>query len=144
MDSITLAIQELESLEPGEKIKSNKVAKKYGVDRSTLSRRFRGKTGSKKAKYDSQQFLTKQQSKTLCEYVDKLTRRGLPPTTAMITNFAADIAGKRPGINWVARWLKQQSHLLIIKNSKGLDIDRKRAENERKYKAFLALMDEKL
>jgi hypothetical protein len=144
MDPITLAIKELESLKPGEKINITKVAKKYGLSRSTLSRRFRSKTGSIKAQYENQRFLTNQQSKILNDYIDMLTRRGLPPTKLMIKNFATEITGKKPGKNWVARWLQQQSGRLVIKNSSGLDSDRKKAEKKERYELYLKLIKEKI
>jgi hypothetical protein len=143
MDSITLAIKELESLDPGEKINISKVAEKYGVNRSTLSRRFRRKTGSKKAQYDNQQFLTNQQSKSLYEYIHHLCERNLAPTPTMVANFAADIAGKRPGKNWVARWLKKHPGILIQKNTSGLDIDRQKSERKDRYEAYMMHLGEK-
>ena len=56
-------------------------ARKYKVDRSTLSRRFRDKTGSNQdaTSYVRRQ-LTDIQEKTLIKYINKLSDRGLPPT----------------------------------------------------------------
>jgi hypothetical protein len=39
MDPIQKAIEEIESREPGDNFSYNKVAVKYGVERSTLARR---------------------------------------------------------------------------------------------------------
>jgi hypothetical protein len=49
MAPIDLALEELRSLKPGEKINITKIAEKYGVQRSTLSRRFNGVTRPKQA-----------------------------------------------------------------------------------------------
>ncbi|KAF2808807.1 uncharacterized protein BDZ99DRAFT_463684 [Mytilinidion resinicola] len=52
MDKIKAAIAELHLQE---KTNIKAMADKHGVDRSTLSKRFRGKTGSKADGYNSQQ-----------------------------------------------------------------------------------------
>jgi hypothetical protein len=46
MDSIEVALADIESLRPGEKINYTKIAKKHGVDRLTLSRCHHGIQGS--------------------------------------------------------------------------------------------------
>ena len=59
-------------------------ANEYRVDRSTLLRRHRNITGSKADGYNTQSFLTKEQSKTLITFINKLTDRRLPPTVAIV------------------------------------------------------------
>ncbi|KAF1970164.1 hypothetical protein BU23DRAFT_216583, partial [Bimuria novae-zelandiae CBS 107.79] len=49
MDAIDAALADIESLEPGESINYTKIAKKYGVVRSTLTRRHNALTQSRKA-----------------------------------------------------------------------------------------------
>ena len=85
MDPINAALAAL-SLQS--KPNYTQTAKEYGVDRSTLSRRHRNITGSKADGYESQSFLTKQQSSVLVTYINKLTEQGLPPTIAILENFA--------------------------------------------------------
>jgi transposase-like protein len=60
------------------------IAKKHGVEYSTLRRRWMGQTGPRAARYASQQLLSPQQEEGLVEYIRGLTARGLPPTRAMI------------------------------------------------------------
>ena len=72
-------------------------AKKHGCDRTTLSRRFRNVTKSKESANDSMRLLDHVQSKALIKYINDLTKRGLPPTTTMVRNLAAGIAGRQPG-----------------------------------------------
>src|SRR5688572_9353943 len=79
-------------LNPDQKIQN--VANKYGVARSTLSRRLRNVTQSRDEGYDSQRLLTAAQSAALIKYINELTERGLPPTNAMVRAFAAGIAGR--------------------------------------------------
>jgi transposase-like protein len=86
MDPIQAAIDEIESQEPGEKFTYTEIATKYGVDRSTLSRRHRGVTASRAATADNQQKLNPQQEQELVRYIKGLTERHIPPTREMIRN----------------------------------------------------------
>ena len=63
-------------------------AKKYGCNRSTLSKRYRGVTGSKEAADDQQRLLNQHQSKVLVKYIKKLTKYSSPPTIVMVKRFA--------------------------------------------------------
>ncbi|KAF2827131.1 hypothetical protein CC86DRAFT_266837, partial [Ophiobolus disseminans] len=92
MAPIDDAIADLESQEPGERSTLKAIAEKYGVNRSTLGRRWRGVTSSKQDGYAAQQKLSPQQEQALVRYVGDLTARGLPPTRAMIRNFACNIS----------------------------------------------------
>ncbi|KAF2257610.1 hypothetical protein CC78DRAFT_482922 [Lojkania enalia] len=47
MDPIQAAIDQIESREPGESFSYTEIAARYGVNRSTLSRRYRGVTVSR-------------------------------------------------------------------------------------------------
>ncbi|EED16712.1 conserved hypothetical protein [Talaromyces stipitatus ATCC 10500] len=81
-------MHDIDSKRGSKKINLSLTAKTFGVNRSTLSRRFRNVTGSKQAQYDNQRLLNDQQSKKLLEWIDMLTGRGLPPTPSMLANFA--------------------------------------------------------
>ncbi len=74
-------------------------AKKFNINRSTLSRRHRGKTASVKKSKQTTSILSNQQEKELIRYINKLTERGIPPPNAMIRVFAYNISGKQPGKN---------------------------------------------
>ncbi|EAA64493.1 hypothetical protein AN2382.2 [Aspergillus nidulans FGSC A4] len=107
-----LALAEIESLEPGEQFSYAQNAKKFGVSRSTLSRRHRGVQGSKKQQYENMQFLNPQQTKELINYINKQAKKGLFSSNEMVKNFAEEIAGKKAGKNWVSRWLKKHDDKL--------------------------------
>lgn len=144
MAPIDLALEELRSLNPGENINITKVAKKYGVQRSTLSRRFNGVSGPKEAQYNNQRFLNSQQSDTLIKWVNMLTERGLPPTRQTIANLAKDITGIEPGKNWASRWLQKHSDKLIYRFSSRIDIDRQRADSASKYEKYFTHLRAKI
>lgn len=113
MDPIDAALEALKSLDIGEKPNYSQIAKKYGVDRNKLSRRFRGVQGSRAAQYENQQLLNNVQELELVKYIDKLCGRGLPPTKQMIRNFAQEISGKQPGRSWVDRYIARHNIELI-------------------------------
>ncbi|RDI78192.1 hypothetical protein Vi05172_g11825 [Venturia inaequalis] len=77
-------------------------ALQFAVDRTTLSRRHRGLTGSKSEGREKVSLLSYSQQKTLVNYINMLTARGLPPTNAIVNNFAEEICGQKPGKNWCA------------------------------------------
>jgi transposase-like protein len=75
-------------------------AKRYGVARETLSKRFRGETASnQEATSYSRKQLTDTQEETLIAYVNKLNNRGFPPTPQILKNIAESIAHTTLGPN---------------------------------------------
>ena len=101
MEPIEAALAAIESLGPGESINYTAIAKKYGVERSTLSRRHRARTHARVDEGINRRKLSPQQEKELVSYIIRLTQRGLPPTRAMIQNFAASIARTSVSMWWV-------------------------------------------
>jgi transcriptional regulator with XRE-family HTH domain len=100
------------------------VADKYGVDRSTLGRRWRGVTRSKEEGYASQQALSPQQEIELVQYIERLTKRGLPPTREMIRNFSSEVAKRQLGEGWVTRFINRNQTHLISQWTTGIDRNR--------------------
>ena len=75
-------------------------AKKYELDRSTLSRRHRGKTTSRKAAIsEHHQNLTTLQEQTLIDHINRLTDRNLPLTAQIVRNIAKEMVGHSIGKN---------------------------------------------
>jgi hypothetical protein len=63
----------------------SEAARRFSVDRSTLSKRFSGKTGSKVKANETKQLLTKKQELVLVNYISRLYEWCLPPTLAIVT-----------------------------------------------------------
>ena len=140
MEPIDLALAELASLKAGEKLNYTAVAKKYSANRTTLSKRHRGLQQSRDIQYENQSLLNHQQEKTLVQYIDKLTERGLPPSKQMIRNFAAEISGKEPGKMWVSRFIKRHNLELVSKWTTGLDNKRLKADSAFKCTLYFELL----
>ena len=138
MASIEAALVALESQEPPN---YTATAKLFQVDRSTLSRRHRGVMGTKEEKVNKARLLTTQQEKTLTEYINKPTDRGLPPTPAMVRNFARDIGKVEPAKNWLSRFLKRNRTKLDSGFQPGFDLSRKKADNHHEYKLYFEKVD---
>jgi hypothetical protein len=76
------------------------LAKKYELERSTLSRCARGKTTSREEfQSEKNQCLTNAQERILIDQINRLTDRGIPPTSQMVQNFAEEIIGRGVGKN---------------------------------------------
>jgi len=103
MEAMEAALEELDLME---KKNIQKIADKHCVERSTLSRRYHGKTTTKAEGYNSQRLLSPGATTALIKYINDLSERGLPPTHAMVRNLAYTMAPRMPGINWVLYWVK--------------------------------------
>ena len=69
-------------------------AKQFGVNRTTLSRRHRGITAPRGANPSSQALLSPAQKGVCINYINKLTKRGIPSTARIVARFVAEISGK--------------------------------------------------
>ncbi|KAF2831232.1 hypothetical protein CC86DRAFT_366647 [Ophiobolus disseminans] len=92
MAPIDNAIAAIELLEPGEQFSYREVARRFNVSNTTLTRRHKGRQSTREAKNDTQLALHPQQEEELVRYINDLTKMALPPTKAMIQNFASQIA----------------------------------------------------
>ena len=126
----------LEDLKTQEHPNYTHTAEKYGVVRSTLSRRHRGVIVSRDESTDDKRLLSKQQQLNLVQYINTLSERGLPPTNAMVRNFAKDICGKGPGHNWVFRFVQTYKNILKSDYLEGLDSNRRKADSPVQFRRY--------
>jgi hypothetical protein len=109
-DRLELAVADLESQES---LNYAQTAKKWNLDRSTLSRRHRGITGSKQDQYSyTAKVLIDKQENVLIRYINDLSARGLSPISQIVKNLAEELAGKDIGQNWVLRFVKRKKDVL--------------------------------
>ena len=141
MEAIELALQDLR-LQDVPNISAT--AKLYNVDRSTLSRRYNKVTNPKEMCHQNEQLLSRQQEKDLVEYINKLTEKGLPPTTAMVRNFAEQMARKRPGNSWSQRFCMRHNHVLSRGYLNTIDSQRKGANAKASYEYYFNLLKQKI
>ena len=141
MDAIDNALQ---ALTLQDKPNISATAKTYHVDRSTLSRRFRGVTTSTKVQHENNGLLSPQQERTLVEYINKLTETGIPLTPSMIHNFVHDIVQKQPGKSWSHRFCKRWKEVLDSKFLTTYDSSRFKADSKHSYKLYFDLVELKI
>ena len=90
--SLHLALAEIAQLSPSQKIPYTQIAEKYGVVRSTLTRRHAGVTHPRDAAITDHQNLNPQQEEDLVKYIEQLTKQRLLPIRDIIQNFASLVA----------------------------------------------------
>ena len=144
MDPIEEAIKDLNSREPGEDSTYTKVAKKYNVSRVTLARRHKGVQESREVESYCRRKLSVQQEAELLAYIEKLTKKGLPPTRAMVRNFASCVAKERVGEGWVTRFINRNKDSITSQWTTGMDRTRHEADLEYKYTSYFTYVHQKI
>jgi transcriptional regulator with XRE-family HTH domain len=144
MGAMEEALAAIKSLGEGEKLTYTKIAERYGVNRSTLSRRHRGVQRSMEEYAINLQLLTPHQEEELVKYIIKSTERGLPPTKEMIQNFARGVVKKEVGEGWFLRFVERHKDALITKWTAGMDRNRHQADSEHKYSLYFNLLESKI
>jgi hypothetical protein len=120
------------------------IADKFGVDRSALWQRCKGATTTREAGYALQQKLNPQQESELVAYIEELTKRALPPTRAMIHNFASEDAKERVLESWVTQFLNRNKDDLMSKWTTSMNCNRHQADSGFKYKLYFDLPHHKM
>lgn len=116
------------------------IAREFGVDRSTLSRRHRGVTFPKPNATEKIQLLSNAQEHKLISYLNQLCYKDLLPTSLMVRNFAHELADCRPSKNWVSRFIRRHQNQLESRYLAGQESKRKKAENWYNFKHFFDLV----
>jgi len=140
MGAIEEAFEEIESLEPGEKFSYQAIANKYGVHRVTLSRRHQGLQAPRDTQTTQQLKLSPQQELELVQYIEGLTKRGLPPTREMIRNLSSEVAHQQLSESWVTRFINRHEIDLISKWTSTMDRTRHLADPKSKYRLYFELL----
>ena len=80
--------------------------------------------------------LTDLQEKKLCDYIDKLTEYGVPPTFPQIRRWATEISKDYIGKGWPGSFVKRNEHRLSTAYLNALEISRKRSDSSKSYSAW--------
>jgi hypothetical protein len=124
MAPIDDAIAAIEREELGEQLVYQKYADKYGVNRSTLSRRHCGVLQSKQDFQAGRQALTPTEELELVQYIRRLTEQGLLPTREMVQVFSLTLLLDYLLKAWVTRFLHRHQLDLTVRWQTGLDRQR--------------------
>jgi Tc5 transposase DNA-binding domain len=116
-------------------------ARTYGVEPTTLRRRFLGLTRSRAlANSEDRQLLNNVQEDTLLGYIDRLTDKHIPPTTQIIKNLAEEILSRPVGKNWPAGFINRHKNRVCSIYLRPLDRARVSSENATVFKHFYRLV----
>jgi transposase-like protein len=117
------------------------VAKRYGLQRSTLSRRWHGITSSRaEATSEHHQRLTIAQEEVLIDQINKLTVRKMPPTSQFVRNMAEEIINSSVGKNWTAQFVKRYNNRLTSLYLRNIDNMRAKSEYPPMFALFYELV----
>ena len=114
----------------------------YGVERSRLSKTYRGKQQSRE---DYNRFfngkLSKAQEDHLCDYIDELTKRSIAPTHAMLRTWAYEISAIPVGRNWPYRFVQRHGDRVKSMYLKGIESACTKADSEFEYSRWFELVE---
>jgi transposase-like protein len=130
----------LADLESTENLPISEAARRHGVGRSALSRRFHHKATSKAQYHDSTRLLNNAQEKELLKYIRRLCERCLPPTPKILASIAGEICGKKPSKNWAARFVARHRAQLDARFLNTLDLARHKADSRASYEHYFDVL----
>ena len=105
------------------------IALKFGLQRTMLMRRHKGICDSRaQATSQYHKLLTDTQEEVLITQINKLTARGLPPTSHIVKNLAEEIVGREVNKNWTAHFVKRHSSRLKSLYLRNIDNLRMKSE----------------
>ena len=138
-DDMKKALAEIErSLKPN----YAQIARDHGLVLSTLMRRVQGKTTSRE-EFQSQvhQCLTNAQERVLINQINRLTERGIPPTSQMVRNFVEEMIGRTIGKNWTGEFCRRHKSELKSLYLRNIENTRVKGEYGPIYKLFYDLVE---
>ena len=116
-------------------------AMEYQLVESTLRRRFKGQTTSREvANSQYRQNLTLAQEEILIGQINRLTDRGLPPTSRIVRNLAEEMINRPVGKNWTGQFVQRYKNRLRSLYLRNIDKDRMNAEYAPMFKQFYDLV----
>ena len=112
-------------------------AREFGVAKSTLGDRFRGKSTSRaEITSNMKKRLSTAQEAVLVGHINSLSDRGLPPTPRMVKNLAEELSNSSVGVHWVSRFCKRYQNQLHSIYLRTIDHKRKIADNSLHFQHY--------
>ena len=109
-------------------------AKKFGVERSVLSKHLSGKTVSREVyRQTCERKLTPIQEQKLVKHINVLTDRGWAPSYPMVRRFVAEISKKSIGKNWPGKFVDRNKKHLARGFLEAIEIARTKADSAKSY-----------
>ena len=116
-------------------------ARKHSVKRTTLRARFLEIHTSRSVAYSEyHQRLTTTQEEVLIRHINRLTYRGIPPTSQMVRNFAEEMIHDCVGHSWTSDFVRRHRDRLTSQYLHNIDKKRVNAESIPLFKQFYNLV----
>ena len=131
-------------LKSGDDLNIAEVARKFNIERSTLSKHFRGKRGSIAKANEKKQLLSNSQEKVLVNHIQRLCDWCLPPTPAMAATWAEELCSQQPNKNWLAGFKARHKDVLDCRYLNTIDLTRHKADSEASYRQYFTTLKEKI
>ena len=129
--------QAIANLESQERPNILATAKKFGLVESTLRRRWKGQSVSRReASSTHKQRLTTVQEEALISQINRLTDRGIPPTPTIVRNLAEEMIQSSVGRNWAGEFTKRNQDRLKSLYLRNMDSLRIKSEYAPTFKQF--------
>jgi hypothetical protein len=137
-DRMELALADLKQQEKPNVLHT---AKKISLAESTLRKRWQGKSMSQQAaNSEYKQRLTDAQETMLVQQINRLTDRGLPPTSSIVRSLAEEMIQGPVGKNWTGGFVRRNKDKLISLYLRNIDSQRTKAEYPPMFKYFYTLV----
>jgi hypothetical protein len=127
-----------------ESLNLSALATKYGIDRSNLSRRYNGTTSSRTSSTENRRVLNNQQEQVLLGFITEQCERCLPPTSALVSALASELANKQVSTNWCSRFVARHKLLLDSRYVHNMDLSRHKADSEASFKQYFSVIGAKI
>jgi hypothetical protein len=137
-DRMELALADLKQQEKPNVLHT---AKKFSLAESTLRKRWQGKSMSQQAaNSEYKQRLTDAQETMLVQQINRLTDRGLPPTSSIVRSLAEEMIQGPVGKNWTGGFVRRNKDKLTSLYLRNIDSQRTKAEYPPMFKYFYTLV----
>ena len=113
-----------------------KIARKYGIHRTTLTNRFNGKSVSREEYKLESRLLDVHQEKKLIQFISRQSKLSVPPTPAIVANVASQMAGRAVGKNYVSRFVDRYRDKLDSRYLDNLDLARHKSESRPSFERY--------
>ena len=134
----------LSDLRSSRSVNISDAARRHGVTRSALSKRFHAKTSSLAQGAESRRMLNDKQEEELINYIHHLCERCLPPTPKIVANVAQELCGRKLSRNWSSRFVARHKHRLDARYLNTIDLARHKADSRSNYEAYFAIIGQKV
>jgi hypothetical protein len=122
----------------------SETARMFNVERSVLSKHFRGKRVSVAKANETKQLLTNKQELVLVKEIQRLCDCCLPPTLAMVALWASCVCGKQPGKNWSADFKARHKDVLDCRYLNTIDLSRHKADSAASHRQYFSTLRQKI